>query len=496
MIILDKQILTRGAAFIYIQVVTSAISAYVFWLIMTQLTTSFVIGTLSTLVAIVEILTSFAGIGIPNSIQRFLGRTFSEGKLNDSKIYVETSLFFTSIGLIAACLLLVVGSPIFELVEIDSTLQMILVFIVASKSIQLLLSSIVISTLKTGLLAAVNIVSSTTKIVVSIILVLIGTGIIGLAVGYLLIDSILSSVFLAMVIMKYMKPISKEMIVPRVNFFSASRDILTGGLTNWIPLLVTSIGLQLGTIVLFGSKGASDAAAFFLAINIVNGILFSTTAIFAIALPALSSMSDGRKRVGWQTIRWSSLISMPLASSLVFFSQDVMKLFGENYVKGGISFEILLSSILPIILANGVANLTFSYGKYKQSLAIHLAMNLPRTVLYLTLIPDYGIIGGAVSFVVGSILALVVSIIIISKFRIIIIWKDLALMSVIPLTIGWLLNTLQFDYIQAILITIAVSYMILFKLHIVTSSDIQDLLSILPNSLSNQMLIIWRKIKH
>ena len=492
---MDKQVLTRGAAFIYIQVVVSAISAYVFWLIMTQLTTSVVIGTLSTLVSIVEILTSFAGIGIPGSIQRFLGKTFSERRLEDSKIYVVTSLFFTSIGIIVSCLFIVVGGRFFELIKIDSTLQFILIFVIISKSIQLLLSSVVISTLKTRVLAVVNTISSTTKIAISIIMVLIGAGITGLAFSYLLFDSLLSSVLLGIVVMKYMKPVSKEKIVPTLSYIHASKDILTGGVTNWIPILVTNIGLQLGTIVLFGSKGANDAAIYFLAISIVNGILFSTTAIFAIALPALSSMQDGRKRLAWQTIRWSSLISIPLSSSLVFFSVDVMRLFGENYVKGEFPLQILLLSILPIILADGIANLTFSYGNYKQSLAIHLAMNIPRIVLYFTLIPNYGIIGGAVSFVIGSILALIVSIIIISKIRINIVWKDLALISIIPLAIGYLLHTLQFNYIYAIPITIAVSYMILFKLYIATGSDIQDLLSILPNSLSNQILIIWRKIK-
>ena len=492
---MDKQVLTRGAAFIYIQVVVSAISAYLFWLIMTQITTSVVIGTLSTLVSIVEILASFAGIGIPGSIQRFLGKTFSTGKLADSKIYVVAALFFTSIGVMVSCLFIVLGGHFFELIKINTTLQFILIFVIISKSIQLLLTSVVISTLKTGVLAIVNTISSTTKIAISIIMVLLGAGITGLAFSYLLFDSLLSSVLLGVVIIRYMKPTSKEKIARTVSFVGASKEVLTGGLTNWLPLLVTNIGMQLGTIVLFGSKGANDAAVYFLAINIVNGILYSTVAIFAIALPALSSMQDRRKRLGWQTIRWSCLISIPLSLSLVFFSEDVMRLFGETYMKGAFSLQILLLSILPIILALGIANLAFSYGNYKQSLAIHLTMNIPRILLYLVLIPSYGIIGGAVSFVIGSILALIVSIIVISKIKINIFWKDLALISIIPLAIGYLLHTLQFNYIYAIPITIAVSYLILFKLYIVTGSDIQDLLSILPNSLSNQILIIWRKIK-
>ena len=264
-------------------------------------------------------------------------------------------------------------------------------------------------------------------------------------------------------------------------------------LTSWLPVVVTSIGYQLGTVVFFGSKGSTDAAVYFLTLNIVNGILFGTTAIFGIALPALSSMNDGRKRLAWQTIRWSAIICMPLSASLVFFSQDIMRLFGENYIKGESSLQILLLSILPTIVAVGIGNLVFSYGKYKQSLVIHLAMNVPRTALYFALIPIFGIIGGAVSFVIGSIVALLVTVIIISKIRILVFWRDLALISIIPLAIAYLLYILQINFVYAILISITVSYLILLKLHTITRTDIQDFLNVLPKGVSNQILVCMEK---
>jgi O-antigen/teichoic acid export membrane protein len=491
---LNKQVLGRGAVYLYIQIVVSAISAYVFWLIMTQLTSSDVIGTLSAIIALAEILSSFALIGIQDSVQRFLGKTFSERKIEDSKVYFGASLFFTAIGIIASSLLVIFGQDFFKLKEIDSTLQLILILVIAAKSIQLLLSSVVISTLKTGVLALINIVSSTTKIVLSIIIVLLGSGIIGLTISYLLIDSTLSSILLGIVILKLLKPVSRKEFGPKISFINASKDVLIGGVTSWVPILVTSIGYQLGTIILFGSKGPTDAAIYFLTLNIVNGILFSTIAIFGITLPALSSMDDGRKRLAWQTIRWSALISMPLSAFLVFFSQDVMRLFGESYVKGAMSLQILLLSILPTIVAGGIGNLVFSYGKYKQYLCIHVAMNVPRTALYFALIPIYGIIGGAVSFVIGSIMALLVTLILIPRIRILVFWKELVLISIIPLAIAFLLYILQINFVYAIPLGIVVSYIVLLKLHTITRTDIQDLLNVLPSVISNQIVRIWKRI--
>jgi len=491
----NKNELGRGAAYIYIQVIVSTISAYVFWLIITHLTSSVVIGTISAVISITEILTSFAVMGIPTAIQRFLGRTISEQKIQNSKMYIASSFFFISIGITASSIFIFVGGTFFGPIPVDISLQLVLIFIIASKSIQLLLSSVLVSTLKTGVLAQVNIISSTVKIGLSITVILTGGGVIGLAISYLLVDSILSSVLLALVIRKRLKSESKDNSKTTISFSHASKEIITGGVTNWIPILVTSIGYQLGTIILFGSKGSSDAATYFLTLNIANGILFSAAAIFTIALPALSSMQDNRKRLTWQTIRWSSLVAIPLSASLIFFSQDIMSWFGQSYIKGALSLQILLLSILPTIVADGISNLVFSYGNYRKSLSIHLSMNLPRTLLYFILIPAYGIIGGATSFVIGALLAFVVSVIISSKIGIFIYWKDLALILMIPIGISYFLYSLHLYYLYSIPITVVASYLLLYKLGTLTSVDFQDTLNILPSSVSKRISLIWKKLR-
>jgi len=491
---LDKQVLGRGAVYIYIQFIVSAISGYVFWLIMTQVTTSAVIGSLSVVIAATEILSSVAIVGLPDSLQRFLGKSFYERKSEQSKIYVLASLFILSAGIIIASLFVFLAGSFFELTEFDSNLKIVMVLIIASNSIQTLLSSVVISSLNTRSLPIINILASTVKIVLSIILVLMGNGVTVLAISYLLVSNILSSILLGIITINLLKPVSKkEKPEQKIGFIRASRGILVGGLANWIPLLVTTIGYQLGTILIFGFKGSSDTGVYFLTLSIVSAILLAATSLFTIALPALSSIQDSRKRLAWQTIRWSALISIPLSCSLIFYSGDIMKLFGENYIKGGLSLQILLLSVLPTIIAGGIGNLVFSYGNYRQSFFIDLAMSVPRTALYFTLIPIYGIAGGAISFVIGSLLALVVSIIIISKIKIIIFWKELTLIFIIPIAIGYLMHILQVNYVVGIFVTIVATYFLLLKFHIILRADINDLMNVLPSGISNQISRILKK---
>jgi O-antigen/teichoic acid export membrane protein len=494
---LNKQILGRGAAYIYIQFFVLSIAGYIFWIFLSQMTNSVLIGTLSTIVATSEILTSIAVIGIPDSIQRFLGKTFSEQKAAESKVFIIVSLCFIFLGVFGSSLIIILNNSVSEIKQFDFSLKLVIILVVASSSINNLLNSIVIASLKTKILATSVIIPSIVKIMLSIIVVMLGGNIVGLAICYLVIGNIISSILLGNVTIKHFRSIPKAKDKPesRISVIRASKEILIGGVASWIPLMVTTIGYQLGTIIIFGSQGAVNASFYFISLTIVNGIILFTTAIFTIALPALSSIEDGRKRFAWETIRWSSLISIPLSSSIFFYSKEILQLFGQSYTQAELSLQILLLSIFPTVIANGIDTLVYSYGNYRKSLAINLGMNITRTLMYFILIPLYGSTGAAIGFTFGSLLGLVVSATIAKKIKMLIFWKVLILIVIIPMAIGFFIYNLHVNFVIGFPITIILSYLALLKLGTITKSDIHDVIDIFPPGISSGMLRLLRKLK-
>lgn len=462
---------------------------------MTQLTSSTVVGNLSAIISLTEILTSIGIIGIPISIQKFLGKAFYENNLQDAKIYVAASWIFMLLGIVAVSVFVILYGSLPNLSEVDQTLKLVIILVIASSASRLLLFAIVISSLRTKILAIVNIISSAAKIILSIFLAVGGSGAIGLSLSYLFFGYLLSSILVGIWSTRLFRSTDKSQSSSTIRIQEASKNLLTGGLVRWIPTLVTTLGLQLGTIVLFGSKGSEDTAFYFISLTIVNAILLGTTSLTTVALPALSSIKDGRKRLAWQSIRWSYFISLPLASSLLFYSQDVLRLFGQSYTGGYISLQILLLSVLPTIVANGLNTLLYSYGNYRQSLAIDLVMNIPRTVLYFILIPIYGPLGAAVSFTAGSLLGFILSVIIARRIKMTIFWKDLILIFAIPMSIGYFIYLFQFNYIFAIPTIIIISYIALLKVGTILKSDVQTALDILPPKISTRMSRLLRTIK-
>lgn len=491
----NKQTIGRGAAYIYIQYFVSAISGYIFWLILTQLTSSSTVGTLSAIIATGEILTSFAIIGIPDSIQRYLGKSFYEKNAESAKKYLAASFILVSLGIFATSLFIIFNNTIFDLSEINYDLNLLIITIVISSTVNLLLTSIVIASLKTRVLPTVNIISSSSKIILSIFLVLSGSGVVGISLSYLVFGNVLSAILLTIYSISLFRPTSKVQTKPGIGLRHASKDLLAGGVASWIPMIVMNVGIQLGTIVLFGSKGSDDTAIYFISLTIVNALLVGTVSLTTIGLPVLSAIQDGRKRFAWQTIRWGYLISVPLASAIFFYSREILNLLGQNYIEGETALQILLLSIPPTIIHSGISNLIYSYGNYKQSIAFDSTMGITRIILYFILVPIFGSIGASVGFTVGSLAGLIISIIVARKIGMLIFWKDLVLVLVVPIVIGYILYRIEINFVFGIIATIIASYISLFKLKVITKSDIKDITEILPVNMSNQLSKFLRKIK-
>jgi len=327
--------------------------------------------------------------------------------------------------------------------------------------------------------------SAAGKLVISSILLVLGLGSLGLVFGFTF-NYILSSIPLAVILLRTFKTAKIKNVLKNLKI--TTKTILLASVVNWVPILIMIIGSQLGTIVVFGTHGPNQAGLYFLAFTIVSGITVVMNSIYTIALPTLSILQDHRKRIAWQTIRLSAIIILPFTCSLIFFSNEIMNLFGKTYVNGSLSLQILLISMLPMCVADGVYTLAYSYRKYRFVLILGLAISVPQTLLYFSLVPIYGEVGAALAYTVGSAIGCFVSVIISKKMGLLLFWKELGVIFAISVSIGYVLSLIHVHYILGILTTIILSYIVLLKIKIVTKKDVIDFLEVLPEGASRQII--------
>ena len=483
----------KGAIYLFIQIISSMISGYIFLILLARITTTDIIGTFSLLVAISEIFANIAVIGLPESIQKFVGRSFLQHKHADAKVFVIISFILLSVGIIASCLVILFFKDwLSNSFGIGFGLVIVVDLMVISYAVYTVLYYIVVASLKTKVLPIIIIISSVAKVILGLSLVLMGYGILGLALGYTFFGQILSSILLAIFIGKIFKS-TKKVTKPEITIRNASKSLLVGGIVAWVPLLITTVGIDLGTLVLYSTYGSYQSGVYFIALAIANAINAIVHSIFTISLPVLSSMHDGRKRFVWQAIRISAILALPLSCSIIFYSNDIMHLIGSNYGKGSSSLQILLLSSFPIIVLSGVETLVFSFGQYRYTLTISLATSIPRTILYIVLVPIFGITGVAMSYTIGSVMGLIASIIVANRIRLSIFWKRLALTLFLPLSLALLFATFDVNYIIGIVTTITITYLLLMKLHVIEKTDGSFFIELMPNKTPKAFVTISNK---
>jgi len=458
---------------------------YVFWFVLAKITTPEIIGTVAAVVSMAAIFTTASGLGVPYVLSRFLGKYFSEQKFGEAKVYIKASLLLITIGITASIAgIFLVQQSFIQTFKIDFNLLIVAMMIIASTVIANTFRSVIISSLKTKKLPLIHILSSSGKLVLAISLVLLGAGALGAAIGFVF-APILMSILLAFFTVRILKQ-SKRNVELRVgqcikSIFPASRAV-------WVSGLISVTGLHLGIIIVLGSQGSSQAGVYFIALSIMMVIAAAMGSLMTIALPVLSRMKDGRKRMTWRITKISLIITLPVSSIIIFYSKEFMEFFGKTYVDGSTALEILLLSIVPMALNVAIINLVLTYGNYRQVLAIGLSANIPRALLYFILVPIYGGVGAAEAYVIGAIIGLVTSMVIAKKIGFHIFWKDIILILSIPTVITFVLHYFEISLLFTIPITLILSFMLFFKFRIINKSDIQDSVEILPKNIAIPML--------
>ncbi len=460
---------------------------------MSKIGTAEIIGTSSAIISLAGILAVIANLGIPTGVQRFLGKSFAHSSSQETHCYFISSLALISISTFLVSLsVLIMKDYLLTFFQIEEEFLLISILLMISIIYATFFRGIVISSLQTKILTISITISALIKIVLGILFLINDYGTFGLVLSFT-INQCIVSIILAIAMVRlvrnsgtkidFIDPFEKKVI----RIIKSIKEVFVSSLANWIPLVITTIGAQVGTIFVYGINGATDAGEFFMALTIVAGITSVMYSLFTISLPAMSAMKDERRTFTTYTIKLSILIALPLSFAIMFYSDEVLELLGPAYIEATLILDILILSLLPTAIHYGITSVIYSYGKYREVLILGLSVSIPRVLLYFALIPLWGGLGGAIGYTLGAILGFVVSIRIARKNNINLEWKNYLLVSAVPLGIGLVIQSFSFSFLLGIPLIVLTSYIALFLLKILTMNEIKLISQILPNNVYSFM---------
>jgi O-antigen/teichoic acid export membrane protein len=462
---------------------------YAFWLILSKFTSPETVGISSSLISLATIFTTVASVGVPLGAQRFLGRMLLEKRFEDTILFVKSSFVIVSLGLVGS-IFVILGSYDLIFDQFSSISVAASIILIAISTISILLRSIVIASLNTKKILLASTVSSAVKLLIVIILVSFETDVVRIIAAFSA-TPLLTSVLLAFDLKALLRQVHKKTLL---KFNESFKSLLKASIASWIPLSIETIGAQLGTVVVLGFEGPTQAGFYFIAFQISMGILAVIWALEGTTYPALSAMTEGRRKFVWRTIKICLIILSPISFAVIFYSTNITGLFGSGYSEGAPALQILLLSVIPTTIMNAVGILAYAYGDYRSVLIIGLTTTIPRLLCYFVFVPWLGGLGAALGYTLGAIFGFIISIVISNRIKMIMPWKEITMLAVVPLLLAFILSMLRMHYLPGIVLTIVASYLIYLKLVLIERSDVSDYMQILPKCIADPLIRIANKV--
>lgn len=174
----------------------------------------------------------------------------------------------------------------------------------------------------------------------------------------------------------------------------------------WISSLVALVIQQLSILVLSRYASLADIAIYSIAAKIailMTFVLFAFNTILAPKFAALYATNQlfSLKTLAKQANKMLLLIAISISLFLYILSDELMALFGDEYIAGTLWLQILIFGQLVNVGTGAVVNLLIMTGHEKLHRNLTLFVALVTVILVSILIPKYGAIGAAIATAVS-----------------------------------------------------------------------------------------------
>jgi len=466
----------KGGSWLYLSNILNNIFGFVYWFVISIIGGPSVLGYTSAVIGLASIIIGLLNMGSGIGLQKYIGEAWGQKDRESLSTYFwSTTLFSAIVYFAAGFMLMLLALSGFSYKEFSPQAFVICSLLVAL-GFNTNFTALFTAVLKTNIVALVSALGNVVRLAVGITLVIWGWSWVGASLGYVFHYLVMLLVYL------YLSRLYSE---KRIAFsLSAVYKILKAGSVSWLPNVVTLLGQWLGVLVVFGSTGAVETGAYYIAFTISSVVVGLGLNITMLLLPVLSSLTDGRKRVCWSTLKVCYALILPLAFALMTYPWAPLKLLRREYVSASSSLFVLLASSAFIIFVGAVTNLLYAYNGYMKILALGAALNIPRIVLYFILVPPYGGYGAALSFLAGSITGFLASVIIAKNIGFTPSYKTIACLAAVPLalsSVAW--TILRQEWIIGVPLIIILSYIMYIRLNLISKNEVKLIVYALTPSL-------------
>jgi O-antigen/teichoic acid export membrane protein len=458
--------------------ILQSILTLIFWIVAATLVDSFVIGFVGAILSFTIIITTVNSLNISFGMKGPLGKAFSLGNQNQIHQIFSSLVIFSIISILVSILFLSIPPlGILDFVGFDYEYYWIIILLFSSMSFQFIFSESLVSINRSKDLVMPMLIASFLRFPILFLMLEISDPISSIIISYssvLFISTIIYGIKLS--------PYLKGQINLKNTFRNIKKLILIS-FVSWIPQLLSVLGSQLSTLTVFAISGASSGGKFYIPMMIFSVSLFIVSGITRVSHPVIAGMNSEQEQSIFlsYTTKIAFLLTIPLATPLLFFGNDFLGLFGPEFGESGSVLTILMLSFPIGIINEIIYYFVYGRGDNKSVLYLGIAGTGSRISLYFILVPIFDENGAAISFLIGTIIQFILTFIISKKHSLHLEYKKYIFLTTIPFSIAFVLWQFEINFVISTLVIIFTSLVVYVRINLFTP---KDLMNILNSSLS------------
>ncbi|MBI5133584.1 MAG: flippase [Thaumarchaeota archaeon] len=371
--------------------------------------------------SVVGTITIFSDLGVASAFSRYVPYYCGKGENKKAYTLLRASYLFSGIAsIVIAALLLLFADTIGQLYQnpvLGRAIQFLSTYLIALTFLSLN-SAFILGRKKAAEFNLLQNGQNALKLLLTLIMIwILGATINALAIAFTLSFAIMSVVSCWSV--------KKEIEVLGLKKYATGLKEQVSAIKEVVPFGITlSIVVALWAIISYTDKlmigyfmpsktDYGPVAIYSMATALAIMVAVFAATINNIFLPILSELhgkkdKKGMLRISSTAVRWTVLLSTPLAIVLLAFPENIMGIiFGDNYVKGATVLVIFTIGIFVRVLSNVHASILAALRLVRIELYVAAAAAALNFLLNLLLIPQYGIEGAAVASAISFLIVTV-----------------------------------------------------------------------------------------
>ena len=415
--------ITKGAALIFLGLIISKILGYVYRILIARTGTE-IYGLMSIGIAVFSLMTAISLLGLDRGLLRYV--SFYKGKEDLEKANEVISFSFKItffISILISIIFFIFSKQIslyfFHNQDLSIVFKILAVFIPFSVFRELI-SNIFQAFQKIKYeIYSKNIIENITKIILTIIFMIMGIKLIGFTIAYafgILISSLTAFFF-------FKKKIFPSFKANLSISSSLKKELFVYSLPLTLSILITSIMNWTDTLMLGYFKTTSEVGIYNAALPTASFLYIVPSMLLTLFVPILTELyvrekKDIFEQIYKRVIKWIFLTNTILLGILYLFSKPILKiLFGNEYVPASTALIILSMGYFVGFLMTPSTRVLMVIKRTKLIFINTLIIMIVNITLNFYLIPIYGINGAAIAtataFLIRAILLFVESILVV-----------------------------------------------------------------------------------